>query len=174
MSKELISNLRKCARQQDYHDQKEIIEEAVECIGQLEAENAILERKIEYLELLCCEEFAVSQAYKWQLQNTFEELLSKIHRGSLWLSIEEVDKLKFVLLDKSDTTALDAMIAKAGEIMREKCIPISFKQFLSDVHTAAGLLRYGKKDQGLADRLGKCVINYMTQTVPTITLNDLK
>ena len=161
MSKELISNLRKCARQQDYHDQKEIIEEAVECIGQLEAENAILERKIEYLELLCCEEFAVSQAYKWQLQNTFEELLSKIHRGSLWLSIEEVDKLKFVLLDKSDTTALESMIAKAGEVMRERCIDNAQdemdEQFIdSDPWYAARSCRDTIRD------------------IPTITLNDLK
>lgn len=44
--------------------------------------------------------------------------------------------------------------------------PVAFKQFLSNAHTAAGLLRHGKKDQGLADRLSRGVINYLCHPLP--------
>lgn len=37
---------------------------------------------------------------------------------------------------------------------------VKFKQFLADVHTAAGLLYHGRTDKGLASRLSKQVMEY--------------
>lgn len=39
---------------------------------------------------------------------------------------------------------------------------MAFKQFLSDVHTAAGLVTHGKQCKALGERLGKGVMLYLT------------
>jgi hypothetical protein len=39
---------------------------------------------------------------------------------------------------------------------------VAFKQFLSDVHTAAGLVTHGKQCKALGERLGEGVMRYMT------------
>jgi hypothetical protein len=43
--------------------------------------------------------------------------------------------------------------------------PVAFKQFLSDVHTAAGLVTHGKQCKALGERLGEGVMRY-TATPP--------
>lgn len=52
--------------------------------------------------------------------------------------------------------ALRTAIAEA-----EKQEPMAFKQFLSDVHTAAGLVTHGKQCKALGERLGEGVMRYM-------------
>jgi len=39
--------------------------------------------------------------------------------------------------------------------------PVAFKQFLFDVHTAAGLVTHGKQCKALGERLGEGVMRYM-------------
>ena len=40
-------------------------------------------------------------------------------------------------------------------------VPDGWRQFLTDVITAAGLLKYGKRDKGLAGRIGKFAFDAM-------------
>lgn len=44
--------------------------------------------------------------------------------------------------------------------------PVAFKQFLSDVHTAAGLVAHGKQSKALSERLGEGVMRYLTSPKP--------
>jgi hypothetical protein len=44
--------------------------------------------------------------------------------------------------------------------------PVVFKQFLSDVHTAAGLVMYGKQCKALGERLSEGVMRYYITTPP--------
>ena len=46
--------------------------------------------------------------------------------------------------------------------------PVAFKRFISDVHTAAGLVRHGKRDAGLSDRLSEMVMHYITRPAPML------
>jgi hypothetical protein len=43
---------------------------------------------------------------------------------------------------------------------------VAFKQFLSDVHTAAGLVTHGKQCKALGERLGEGVMRYYMATSP--------
>jgi hypothetical protein len=44
--------------------------------------------------------------------------------------------------------------------------PVAFKQFLSDVHTAAGLVTHGKQCKALGERLSEGVMRYYMATSP--------
>lgn len=45
-------------------------------------------------------------------------------------------------------------------------VPAGWRQFLTDVITAAGLLKYGKRDKGLADRIGSFAFDAMRAAAP--------
>jgi hypothetical protein len=57
------------------------------------------------------------------------------------------------------TTIKQALAAPVQE-------PVVFKQFLSDVHTAAGLVMYGKQCKALGERLSEGVMRYYITTPP--------
>jgi hypothetical protein len=44
--------------------------------------------------------------------------------------------------------------------------PVAFKQFLSDIHTAAGLVTHGKQCKALGERLSEGVMRYYMATSP--------
>ncbi len=48
---------------------------------------------------------------------------------------------------------------------------VAFKQFLSDVHTAAGLVTHGKQCKALGERLGEVVMRY-TATSPAAPVQE--
>jgi hypothetical protein len=48
---------------------------------------------------------------------------------------------------------------------------VAFKQFLSDVHTAAGLVTHGKQCKALGERLGEGVMRY-TATPPAAQVQE--
>lgn len=53
-------------------------------------------------------------------------------------------------------------------------VPDGWRQFLTDVITAAGLLKYGKRDKGLAGRIGKFAFDAMrAATTPAEPPTDL-
>lgn len=60
--------------------------------------------------------------------------------------------------------ALDATLTAAPA--QPAPISIGFKQFLADVHTAAGLVRHGKQCKALADRLGSGVMEFQAPLAP--------
>ena len=43
------------------------------------------------------------------------------------------------------------------------CTAVEFKQFLTDVITAAGLLEHGKQSKGLAERISTTAVKYMKE-----------
>jgi hypothetical protein len=49
--------------------------------------------------------------------------------------------------------------------------PVAFKQFLSDVHTAAGLVTHGKQCKSLGQRLSEGVMRYMG-TMPAAPVQE--
>lgn len=49
----------------------------------------------------------------------------------------------------------------------EPSVPDGWRPFLTDVVTAAGLLAHGKRDKGLADRIGKFAFAAMLAAAPT-------
>ena len=50
--------------------------------------------------------------------------------------------------------------------------PVAFSQFLSDVMTAAGLLRHGKQSKALSERLGEMVVHYRARPQAREPLTD--
>lgn len=49
----------------------------------------------------------------------------------------------------------------------EPSVPDGWRPFLTDVITAAGLLEHGKRDKGLADRIGSFAFDAMRGSTPT-------
>jgi hypothetical protein len=55
----------------------------------------------------------------------------------------------------------DANHQRKVDMTKDNVEPVAFKQFLSDVHTAAGLVTHGKQCKALGERLSEGVMRYM-------------
>lgn len=62
--------------------------------------------------------------------------------------------------------ALKAIRAMAAQPIAAGQDPAEFRQFLSDVHTAAGLISHGKQSKHLGDRLSVAVMKMYTAPQP--------
>jgi len=99
-----------------------------------------------------CEQLAASQAREQQLREALTCCVCAMQDYQAGIGITELfdkgERLgRLVLLsEKQDTTALEAMIAKAGEVMRERC----------------ACIRYDEKLEG------------SIRALPNVTLEDLK
>ena len=129
MSKDLIKRL----RDSTYLQFPSMAVESAYRIEQLEAENAALRaelddvkqvqfpRKLEAVVDGWRKKLAASQACEQQLKGVFKNLSELDYSGSLWmLNLRAI--LRELIDLPSDTTALEAIIAKAGEVMRERIV----------------------------------------------------
>lgn len=57
--------------------------------------------------------------------------------------------------------ALEPLREASKADLADKVEPVAFRQFLHDVHTAAGLVRHGGQSKGLSDRLSDGVALYL-------------
>lgn len=155
MSKELIERLRNTT----YHNLDPY--EAADRIEQLQ-------RRIEYLEL-CCDEgerqLAASQAREQQLRDALDN-----HSGNYKLSKEECKRIDALLDAPSDTTALESLIAKAGEVMRERCV-----EACNEYDNRIEAMRDCEYQAELAGRQAGAMRSAAAiRALPGVTLDDLK
>lgn len=86
---------------------------AADCIESMAAEIERLERLADAIDKRAGERIAASQARELQLRDElFAVLVQDMSGDKARLKVEEF---------KSDTSALEALIAKAGDVMRERC-----------------------------------------------------
>lgn len=116
-----------------------------------------LQRRIEYLEL-CCDEgerqLAASQAREQQLRSAL--LIEALH----WRTVTTKSEIKDEIETRfpSETAALEAMIEKAGEVMRKRCA-YSMEDYLDDPILSG---------HGYANGAGEEI-----RALPAITLEDI-
>lgn len=60
-------------------------------------------------------------------------------------------------------TALRSALSDSVEQPQQEPDVVEFRQFLTDVHTAAGLIAHGKQSKALSERLAEAVVKYRTQ-----------
>lgn len=157
-----IENQRKPFVTSELRDTSQEMKERIE---QLEAEVEHLERtKAEWrntayqfdMKLAACqarEQQLLEVLYACEDMFDIDVGSSNLHRKLTVLDIKKV------LATPPDTTALEAMIAKAGEVMREWCLE-------------AGVMRNYKG--AIVSRLSADGRDNAIRAIPTVTLNDLK
>lgn len=139
---------------------QEAIEEIESLRRQLAEKSADIERLYKVIDAnwVSQKQIIVSQLLVEQLREALEKLsLYVAHNGDDWVHL----RAKEALALPQDTTALEAMIAKAGEAMRERCVA-AYKQ-----ETATWK---AWPQAGAAERKGTGVI----RALPAITIDDLK
>lgn len=129
---------------------------AADCVESVAAEVERLQAELQRAEMECAcvkREVAASQARELQLRDElFAVLMQDMSGDKARLKVEEF---------KSDTSALEALIARAGEVMRERCA-VAYKQ-----ETATWK---AWPQAGAAERKGMGVI----RALPDVKLEDLK
>ena len=162
MSKELIERLSK-----HRPGKGDLDDEAADRIKQLL-------RRIEYLEL-CCDEgerqLAASQAREQQLREALVACVCAMQDYQAGIGITELfdkgERLgRLVLLsEKQDTTAFEAMIQKAGEVMRERAAKGAEKE-------AVQIVVDGREERAYNNAVADCA--NAIRALPGVTLEDLK
>lgn len=79
--------------------------------------------------------------------------------GDEWVD----EKAKQALAIPQDTSALEVMIAKAGEVMRERCVRESTERYAA--YLKSGYERQAQATSGLSEAI---------RTLPAVTLEDLQ